>query len=222
MLENGVIFENENDQYRLRIEQDEYPDNPREWDNLSTMVCWHRRYGLGDKHNYKTPEDFYFSLAEELVGDTDKVNEMSSEEIEALVLTSKELVIMPLYLLDHSGLTISTSCIMFSAVDSAGWDWGQVGWAYITMDKMREEFGDISDEELREQAEEIIEDEVEIYNDYLNGNVYSFILERKAECDKCGHVEYEVVDACGGFYGSDYEEQIRDVLGPEYRELLPA
>lgn len=168
-----VVYENENDRYRLRIEQDEYPDNPREWHHLSTMVCWHRRYSLGDEHNYKTPDDFYFSLAEELVGDTDKVKEMSNEQIKTLVLTSKELVIMPLYLYDHGGLAISTSNRTFSAIDSAGWDWGQVGWVYITMDRMREEFKGLSDEELREQAEEIIESEVEIYNDYLSGNVYS-------------------------------------------------
>lgn len=39
-----VIIENE----ELRIFQDEEPESPRKWDNFGHMVCWHRRYELGD------------------------------------------------------------------------------------------------------------------------------------------------------------------------------
>jgi len=31
--------------YQIEIIHDEFPQNPRiEWDNLGTMVCFHRRY----------------------------------------------------------------------------------------------------------------------------------------------------------------------------------
>ena len=40
------------------ISPDEMADSPRSWDNLGTMVCWHRRYQLGDKHTYATPQAF--------------------------------------------------------------------------------------------------------------------------------------------------------------------
>ena len=70
---------------------------------LGTMVCWHRRYALGDAHHYSDPQAF-------------------SREV-----TARTAVILPLYLFDHSGLTISTSSGAFRACDPAGWDWGQVG-----------------------------------------------------------------------------------------------
>src|ERR1039457_3716938 len=47
--------------------QDNYdPLNPRkEYDNVGTMVCWHRNYDLGDKHNYADSEEFLLDLARE-------------------------------------------------------------------------------------------------------------------------------------------------------------
>lgn len=49
--------------YLLKISLDWDAPNPREdYDNLGTMVCWHRRYTLGDKHNFKEPEDFLREL----------------------------------------------------------------------------------------------------------------------------------------------------------------
>ncbi len=37
--------------YELEILQDESPESPREWENLGTMICFHRRYNLGDKND---------------------------------------------------------------------------------------------------------------------------------------------------------------------------
>ena len=35
----------------LKIHLDEFPESPREWDNVSRMVCLHGRYKLGDENN---------------------------------------------------------------------------------------------------------------------------------------------------------------------------
>ena len=51
----------------LEIFVDEDSQNPREWDNLGTMVCWHRNYNLGDEHSYSSSEDFLRELASEHV-----------------------------------------------------------------------------------------------------------------------------------------------------------
>jgi len=37
----------------LTIEQDEYSESPREWDNLGIMVCKHKNYNLGDSVDYE-------------------------------------------------------------------------------------------------------------------------------------------------------------------------
>jgi hypothetical protein len=37
---------------RVRVIQDSDPTDPREDDNVGTMVCWHSKYNLGDYENY--------------------------------------------------------------------------------------------------------------------------------------------------------------------------
>ena len=45
--------------YRLRIEYDDMPVNPRtDYDNFGKMVCWHSRYDLGDKHGFRNRPNF--------------------------------------------------------------------------------------------------------------------------------------------------------------------
>lgn len=52
--------------FRLLIIQQEYAEDPRNWDNLGTMVCFHKRYDLGDKHDYRSHRDFLESLVTEV------------------------------------------------------------------------------------------------------------------------------------------------------------
>jgi len=40
-----------------KIVADMNPESPREWDNVGTMVCSHRRYNLGDEHQLSS-DDF--------------------------------------------------------------------------------------------------------------------------------------------------------------------
>ena len=53
------MVDNDRNEYILTVEQEDYSESPREWDNMCTMVCWHRRYNLGDKHNFDEPQDFW-------------------------------------------------------------------------------------------------------------------------------------------------------------------
>ena len=51
--------------YTLKIVHDDDGGNPRDWDNLGTMLCWHRQYNLGDKNNYSDHRDFLADLVTE-------------------------------------------------------------------------------------------------------------------------------------------------------------
>lgn len=110
-------------------------------------------------------------------------------------------VILPLYLYDHSGLTISTTPF------SCQWDSGQVGFIYADKAKARETCGrDLSDDELAG----ILRDEVKTYDQYQTGDVWGFEIESARPYEKryldggsdAGQdwVPYERVS---GFYGSD-------------------
>ena len=73
---------NKGDGYVIELHVDSDPENPRQWDNMGEMVCFHKRYDLGDKDHGFTPETLL-----EYVKDPNVVS-------------------LPLYLMDHSGLTM--------------------------------------------------------------------------------------------------------------------
>ncbi len=163
--------------YELEILQDESPESPRDWDNLGTMVCFHRRYNLGDKHNF------------------------SVEEAEEMMKGKDICVSLPLYLYDHSGITMSTGSF------SCKWDSGQIGWIFVTKEQVRKEYNvkKIS-KDLIEKVTRVLEGEVETYDQYLTGDVYGYRISKVEVCDKgCEHKDE--IDSCWGYYGMESVEE---------------
>jgi hypothetical protein len=142
------------------------------------------------------------------------------------------LAILPLYLYQHSGLTIQTTPF------SCRWDSGQVGWAYVT-DTCAKEMGCVGDrreydkesQEIRksrvvgtwdqEALEEAIRGEVSVYDDYLNGRCYGY---------EVVGLEDTVLESCWGFIEDlDYvrleareaAEHSVDPIEQEQAALLP-
>jgi hypothetical protein len=98
--------------------------------------------------------------------------------------------------MDHSGLSISTGSAQFQACDSHGWDWGQVGFIFALPGKIKKEYGwKLLTKKRRALIEEYLTAEVEGYNQYLNGDVYGYVVE---------DVHGEHVNSCWGFFGYDY------------------
>lgn len=59
--------------YMLTIQPDDFFISPRRLDeNFGTMICFHRRYDLGDEHNYGDNEDFLKDLYLKTVGNDEK------------------------------------------------------------------------------------------------------------------------------------------------------
>jgi len=171
------------DSKHLKIVQDDIAESPREWDNMGTMVCFHRRYNLGDEHDYNSSD---YNSFEELKDQIEKDHNVA--------------VILPLYLYDHSGITISTTPF------SCSWDSGQVGWIYVTKDEVKENYGvkKMSKKILARVTNYLLAD-VKTYDQYLTGEVYGFQLVQVSTCD-CGHDEEEILDSCWGFFGHDIIE----------------
>jgi hypothetical protein len=163
----------------LRVQQDECPLDPRtDWDNLGNMICFHGRYNLGDYEKAKQyePNDYY------------------------KLKKRKDVVILPLYLYDHSGITMNTTGF------SCRWDSGQVGFIYVTHEEIRKWFNvKRVTKGLRERVEGYLVSEVEAYDQYITGDVYYFTIHQKETCNLgCEHEEME--DSCGGFFGDDIKE----------------
>lgn len=211
---DGGVFERyELNDMVLEIVRDDTPMNPREeFDNLGTMVCWHGRYNLGDDHNFGHPDDFIEGLAEEFVEDMEDLDEMDRNEMWDLI--NKNAIVLPVYMYEHSGIALSTGSF------NNPWDSGQVGWIYITHDDIENAYGELSEKTIK-IAEKCLKSEVEIYSQYLNGDVYGFLLKKIAECDCCKSKEEEVIDSCWGFYGYNIKENgILDCLPEEFQEEI--
>lgn len=139
---------------------------------------------------------------------------------------------MPLWLYDHSG--ISMSCGRRTYPYNDRWDSCQVGWIFAfkkkimaeTVEIMKDENGEmlreehrhsngtvtysiktrpLTEETWRARAIEIMEAEVETYNQYLTGETYGYTL-YEAESFNDNETEWEEIDSCWGFYGDNLME----------------
>ena len=160
--------------FTLTINNDEYAESPREWDNMATMICEHRNYSLGDNH------DLDFSECE------------GWEDAERVIKAEYgfDAIMLPLYLYDHSGITMNTTGF------SCGWDSGRVGTIVVSRKEVRENYNvkRIS-AKLVSKVLEHLKAEVETYDQYLTGDVYNYSIEDE---------EGNVVDSCCGFFGEEY------------------
>ena len=106
-------------------------------------------------------------------------------------------VILPLYLYDHSGITMSTSPF------NCNWDSGQVGWVVVSKENVRKEFGvKRINKKLIEKVTNILEGEIKTYDQYLTGDIYGYKIFKVTECE-LGHEHKEELDSCWGFYGEE-------------------
>lgn len=173
---------------KIVIEQDQDPlESPREWENLGVMVCFHRRYNLGDETDLKQS---MFEGWEEL--------EKHLREEEGAIC------VLPLFLFDHSGITMNTTGF------SCGWDSGQVGFIYVTAATMKTTGVQEAD------VEEQLRLEVATYDQYLTGDIWGYRI-----LDDVG----EEMDSCWGLYGREYAEEtakeaLRDALTDSFEDRM--
>lgn len=184
----------------IKIMQDLEPQDPREWDNIGTMACWHRRYDLGDTNGPELLKEAVRAdkSYKEAWDDYGSNHFKDLDDPKTLVETAKRLgfVMLPLYLYDHSGLTMNTTGFR------CPWDSGQVGVIFATRNKVREEYSAKKvGSKILERVKKYLRGEVETYDQYLRGVVYGFKI---VEVDEDGD-ETEVLDSCWGFYGDDPE-----------------
>ena len=191
---NNMIVENE--KYFIEIVQDESSEDPRQmFDHMCTMLCGHRDYILGDKTEINMKH-------------FDNANDLE----QYLYKNEGALVVQPLYLLDHSGLTIRTSRFL---EDPQGWDTSFIGFIYVTRESLKNFWNKTN---LTKSAREIIQNAIECeiaeYNQYLSGDVYGYKMYEKKKCQYGQHLEE--IDSCWGFYGMDsIESEAKALIGEQ-------
>lgn len=183
--------------YKITIWQDvHYPVDPRSWDNLGTMVCRCKGYSLGDEdeNTYRHVGDsgyedvawYFYGLSgvsndhEEYEGLTDRGVELVHRWID------KNIVILGLSIGDYgcNGLRIN----------EVRGDYDD-GFIYCTKDDMRKRYRTKKvTKKIKENAQNALSSEIEVYNSWCSGDVYGYSIEDEHGDD---------VDSCGGYFG-DY------------------
>lgn len=175
--------------YKIKILPDEDMSSPREFEsNMGTMVCFHNRHNLGDKTDHRCDQ---FSSWEDLENHLREAH--------------GACIVLPLYLYDHSGLRMKVGS--FNGLLPQGhaeFDSGQVGFIYADRAAILENYGAKKFTlALMKKARKLLEAEVKVYDQFLSGDVYGYVVSKPDKCDSCGHEDDEEVESCWGYYGMD-------------------
>lgn len=192
----------------IKIVRDEDAESPRtnRNSNQGIMVYYDKKYILGDiptddLRNYK------LDLIEKEVGTLntwiEKLPPINYDNREAYIDRQIEIeskvdeyfdryfISKPLYLMDHSSLTIRTSPF------GDRFDSGLVGFIYANKECIKQDMGwKRLTQDRQEFIESILADEVDTYNNYINGFVYGFEVIDESN---------EIIDSVYGFYGNDHK-----------------
>lgn len=162
----------------LQVIADDDRESPRDWSTNATMVCDHRRYNLGDDDGHATARDAIRSSRDysEAWEDCEKDGLDFSEgpDLYKAIQRCTDILSLPLYLYDHSGITMSTGRF------SCPWDSGQVGFIFMTKAKILEAFmakGTRLTPALKAKAYGYMESDVTVYDQYLTGDVWGYTIE---------------------------------------------
>lgn len=114
-------------------------------------------------------------------------------------LLDKYAIVLPLYLYEHSGITMNTTGF------SCRWDSGQVGMIAVSRETVRNEWKvKRIGPKLEKKIREYLRGEVEAYDMELRGDVYYYCIETE---------DGELIDSCGGCYGDDhFIEEVKSAI----------
>ena len=189
-IEDSIKIEKTKKGYTVKyLTDDNDPLNPRiDFDNCGHMVCFHNRYDLGDKHD----------ISKNSIADWCELESVLKEEYNACI-------VLPLYLYDHSGISIKIGDFYNVGLPQghARFDSGQVGFIYVTDEDIKKNYiKKRVTKQLLKKAVELLKAEVDTYNKYLTGEIYTIV---KEEFDK--NKKQVDFDTGGGYIG--YEDSLK-------------
>ena len=170
MLDNLYKTIDYDKNFKINIYYDSLAQSPREIeDNYNYIFCLHRKYFIGDKHDYKEYEfNSFLEFKKQIIKDYNPY------------------VILPIYMLDHSGIKISTSSF------NNRWDSGMIGFIFTTREQVISAHGKKLN---RKKIIEYLEMDIQYYSKYIEGeNFYYEIINKNTN---------KAIDSVGGFIGED-------------------
>ena len=202
--ENGKLF-------RFHLERDEEPWNPRKDQdgNIGTMNLYWNRYVLGDNDGKGNADDtlneiIFDNVPKDKYDEENVIYDMGRNEKIVLLQSQENIVLLPCFIYEHGGLTISCSNASYPFNDR--WDSGMAGYIYTTKEKCFEQWGikEMNTFEWKARAARELVDEVKLYDKYLQGECYGYRQEKYDPEDD----DWIDDESCWGFYSDKWGEEL--------------
>ena len=180
---------------------DQHAANPREWDNLGTILI-----APSKSHWIASPDDIVdtsIRLGKNPFEHWDNIRR------EQLKLKKSEIAI------GHVITKYEHGEISLQLGYKSGWDYGVVGFVYVTKETLRKEYdvGRIT-KSIIARAESCLQDELNMLTSWLNGECYGWQIKEYALTDDgLDWKEVGVLDSCWGYLDRDYAfDSMKDAL----------
>lgn len=171
-----------------------------DFDMLGIQAYWHSRMNLG--HDFKatsrlSPLEYMLSILNQEQNESNDFENIPENEI--VKMFEKTHLVIPVYAYEHGGITIK------AGGKGVGWDSfdsGQLGFIYVSHDKIRKEYQvKRLTKSILEKAKNCLLAEVQLYDDYLTGNVWGYqVLDQ----------DNNHLDSCYGFFGDSGRDDAAD------------
>lgn len=180
-------------------------ENPREWANLTTFLTWEHHYNSPDYNAFSDSEAFIDHLLG--CGTFERLHDKYAtitgffDEITSIA-DKKGFILLPVSKFEHGTVNY------YIGTDS-GWDCGTVGVIYVSKADIYNEYNvkRIS-KKLYGNVIKQLENELEVYTQWGNGEVYTYTLES---------VNGDFIDGIGGMYTYNVATTIKELS--EYFDL---
>lgn len=196
-MDDIETYQHEGLTIRIKPDYDGGAECPREWGTTGTILTFHKQgeYGEVTTDDIDVPEQ----AQRHLPTDTASAIKFWTRRVKAQYGAT---VVLPIWHYTHSGMTIRTAP---SNPFHCRWDSGLMGLIFDTPQGIRDCWGTdnpANKPPTRAGIKSALTGEVEVYNTWLSGDVYGYVIE-DADGDE--------VDACWGFYGiDDVKEQAEE------------
>ena len=162
------------------------------------MVCWHEKYNLGDKHEFKSEKELFEHLMKKLNIKPEEIGadmeDFENSKNKILDEIKKHIPIIPLYLYDGKFPE------MTNGEEHLGAKGEFVGYLFMDEEQMEKMFKSSGEERMSDAVWYLIED-TDLYSHYISGNNFLY------ELFKDGEHFCEV----SGFIGQMNEEMLHDM-----------
>jgi hypothetical protein len=192
MKENTRRVVRDGKTFEVRWDYMSDPIDPREWVETDSgqMICWHSRYKLGDKHNYKYPDDFREWLKETYPNQDD-------------------YLLFDIYAYEHSGISLS---LERSGQYADRFDSYQAGYFLFTKEEGLKLFPNSTNWKV--DCTKLANGQIKEYNKYLNNDIlecgifdvkvnHLYVANEKGYEFLRSEEVFEYLDGAGEFYSEE-------------------